>query len=216
MLSISLALTASALAVTGLLIAEAKQIRWLIGLCKPVASLSFVWLALLAGALQSVYGQWLLAGLIACLLGDLFLISARPKIFLLGLGSFLIGHLLYAMAFLQLGWNGGAVLVSALPALVLAVVVWRWLLPKIEGPMRVPVAAYIIVISGMLSLAGCGWGHPVGFWIIVGAWGFAFSDISVARDRFVNQTFSNRAWGLPLYFASQMILAWSPAVLLAT
>jgi hypothetical protein len=36
---------------------------------------------------------------------------------------------------------------------------------------------------------------------------FALSDISVARDRFVSKAFANRAWGLPMYFAAQLILA---------
>jgi hypothetical protein len=36
---------------------------------------------------------------------------------------------------------------------------------------------------------------------------FYASDLSVARDRFVVFRFSNRAWGLPLYFGAQLILA---------
>jgi hypothetical protein len=31
----------------------------------------------------------------------------------------------------------------------------------------------------------------------------------VARDRFVEQAFVNGAWGLPLYFAAQIVLALS-------
>jgi len=31
------------------------------------------------------------------------------------------------------------------------------------------------------------------------------SDLSVARDRFVSRSFSNRAWGLPLYYAAQIV-----------
>jgi hypothetical protein len=34
----------------------------------------------------------------------------------------------------------------------------------------------------------------------------------VARDQFVAPGYKNRLWGLPLYFGSQMLLAWSPAL----
>jgi hypothetical protein len=37
------------------------------------------------------------------------------------------------------------------------------------------------------------------------------SDLSVARDRFVAPGFVNRAWGLPTYFAAQLLLAASVA-----
>jgi hypothetical protein len=47
-----------------------------------------------------------------------------------------------------------------------------------------------------------------GIWTIaLGASLFAISDLSVARDRFVARAFVNRLWGLPLYFAAQLILA---------
>jgi hypothetical protein len=35
------------------------------------------------------------------------------------------------------------------------------------------------------------------------------SDLSVARDRFVKPAFVNRLWGLPLYYASTVLIAWS-------
>ena len=41
----------------------------------------------------------------------------------------------------------------------------------------------------------------------VGALAFYFSDISVARDRFVGAGFGNRLWGLPLYYFAQILFA---------
>ena len=50
-------------------------------------------------------------------------------------------------------------------------------------------------------------------WLIAaGAIGFALSDLSVARDQFVRPALINRVWGLPLYFASQMMIAASVAL----
>jgi len=58
------------------------------------------------------------------------------------------------------------------------------------------------------ALAGAG-GPPT---VAMGALAFTASDVSVARDRFVRQEFFNRAWGLPLYYCAQLLLALSPAV----
>ena len=38
---------------------------------------------------------------------------------------------------------------------------------------------------------------------------FYLSDVSVARDRFVAPGFGNRIWGLPLYYAAQLLFALS-------
>jgi hypothetical protein len=35
----------------------------------------------------------------------------------------------------------------------------------------------------------------------------------VARDRFVRHEFLNRAWGLPLYYAAQLLIATTPAMM---
>lgn len=45
-----------------------------------------------------------------------------------------------------------------------------------------------------------------------GALAFTASDVSVARDRFVQHGFVNRAWGLPFYYAAQLLIAATPAM----
>ena len=45
--------------------------------------------------------------------------------------------------------------------------------------------------------------------IALGATAFFLSDIAVARNRFVAPGFTNRAWGLPLYYVGQVLLALS-------
>ena len=79
--------------------------------------------------------------------------------------------------------------------------------------MRLPVQAYFVVIGCMAALACAvsGAGGPAV--VAVGAIAFAASDIAVARDRFVRPGFANRAWGLPLYYLAQVLLALSPALI---
>ena len=71
------------------------------------------------------------------------------------------------------------------------------------------VDAYIVVISGMVVLAaGTALFRP-GYEIVVAAVSFYLSDLSVARDRFLNAGFGNRLWGLPLYYAAQHVFVAS-------
>lgn len=187
---------------------------WRVGryLCKPLAAAAFVWLALRLGAADSAYGCWLLAGLLLCALGDLLLMPDREAAFLAGLAAFLCGHLLYAVAFLQLPLHTAGLAASALPAAALLGLVLRWLWPHLPGDMKLPVAAYVVVITAMLLAAGATAGAPGAALRLVGAWGFALSDIAVARRQFVNPSRVNSLWGTPLYFAAQMLLAASVAV----
>jgi uncharacterized membrane protein YhhN len=43
--------------------------------------------------------------------------------------------------------------------------------------------------------------------LLAGAIGFLASDVAVARERFVARSPWNQRWGLPLYYASQLLLA---------
>jgi uncharacterized membrane protein YhhN len=199
--------------ICGLLWAEVSdhyKWRWLF---KPLASACFILLAWQVGALESSYGRWLFAGLLLCLCGDVLLIPQNDKAFLAGLGSFLCGHLLYAVGFLHLDLNHWALLIAIVPTSLLLVLSLRWLWPHVDSGMRIPVTAYIFVICAMLLTASATWGSPVALFVIAGAWGFAVSDLAVARNQFIAPGYWNRVWGLPLYFGSQMLLAYTPAML---
>lgn len=197
----------SALAVGGLVISDFSGLRPGRYLCKPLAAVAFIWLALSAGLPTSSYGGWLLAGLLCCLLGDLLLMGESERSFTLGLAAFLCGHLCYAVAFLHWPLSPVGLAVSALPALVLLFLALRWMAPHLPPDMKMPVTLYTVVITGMLLCAGLTAGQPLAGLVIVGAWGFAFSDLAVARRQFVHPSRWNGVWGTPLYFGSQMLLA---------
>ena len=205
-------LVLSAASVTGLVLSDFAHYRAGRYLCKPLAAAAFIWLALALGATHSGYGMWLLAGLVSCALGDLLLMPDQRRSFVAGLAAFLCGHLLYALAFLQVGTNLDAALLGSPAALILLVCTLRWLLPHLDAGMKLPVLAYIAVITAMLVTAFTTLGHGAGTLIIAGAWGFALSDIAVARQQFVRPGRINGIWGTPLYFGSQMLLASSVAL----
>ncbi|KAA1194463.1 lysoplasmalogenase [Pseudohalioglobus sediminis] len=197
--------------VTGLMASDYHDILPGRFVCKPLASLAFIWLALLLGAMDSSYGQLLLVGLLLAAAGDIFLMFESNAAFMSGLVAFLCGHVLYALAFLQLPQHASALAISLVPALTLLIGTHFWLRKHLLGPMRFAVPAYIFVIGTMLVLAGGSWGQPGTWLIITGAWGFAISDLFVARRQFVSTDPWNKLLGTPLYFGSQMLLAASVA-----
>lgn len=186
-----------------------RRMSLLVG--KPSASVGFLLLALGAGAFDSSYGRWILAGLVLSLVGDVFLMFSDRTWFLLGLVSFLLAHLAYVGAFVVVGISVTWSVVGAVGALFAAWLVLRWLSPHVNDDMREPVLAYVVVISVMASLAlgTLGAGHSA--LIVAGAVLFYLSDLFVARDRFVVGTFANRLVGLPLYYGGQALLALSVA-----
>lgn len=194
---------------------EHRGQRGIVWIGKPLASLGFLALALGVGALGTPVGQALFAALVLSFIGDILLIPADKRIFLGGLGSFLLGHVGFAVAFVMRGVSWSAVGAAAVAILPVAVLVGRWLLPHVERAMKVPVLAYMSVISAMVALsfgtafrdgaAALAWTWPAA------AVMFFVSDLSVARDRFVAPGFDNRVWGLPLYYGAQVWFAFLAA-----
>lgn len=202
-----------AAAVAGLLWAERRGSRAGLWLTKPVASLAFLWAALAVGALETTYGQLVLLGLVLCLLGDLLLIPLdRPTVFRAGVFAFLAGHLAYSAAFLTRPLDPVGLAVGGVLLAVVLLGVLRWLGRSLPADMVGPVRTYMLVI-GVMSTLACGVSAAGGPWAVaIGALAFTASDISVARDRFVRHEFLNRAWGLPLYYAAQLLIATTPAL----
>jgi uncharacterized membrane protein YhhN len=91
-------------------------------------------------------------------------------------------------------------LLAGLAAFILGTLAWLW--PR-AGVMRWPVVAYGLAIGNMLWLAQ----GVDRVEVRLGALLFVASDLAVARDRFVRPGLANRAVGLPLYDAAQVLLA---------
>lgn len=200
---------------------------------KPLASAGFLVAAALAHP-HGAYAWCVAAGLALGAIGDVALLFARG--FLLGLGAFLLGHLAYAVAVAQVVSPAHWAQPIALAPLAAAGLALAWLWPHlakqpaipsgIHSPrgdfdprsaadrnsidparLRGPVIAYIAVITAMV-IAALALGERR---FLVGALLFFASDLSVARDKFVAPGLVNRAWGLPAYYAGQLLIAWSLA-----
>lgn len=202
------ALLAAGLA--GLIVAEANRSTLGKWLTKPVASTGFLLLAWAAGAAESAYGCWILAGLVLSWFGDVFLIPKAQRWFRAGLVSFLLGHVAYVAAFVSLGLEPVGTAAATAGAAAIGAVVYRALSPHL-GAMARPVVAYVAVISAMIVGAIGTVGAPAGALRLAGAGLFYVSDLAVARERFVASGLINRAVGLPLYYGGQALLALSVA-----
>ena len=177
---------------------------------KLLASLAFVGFAWYLEAADSYYGRVLLIGLVLSLVGDVLLaLTGNKKWFVLGIGAFLLAHVAYAVAFGMLGAVTGRLpLVTPLVVLLL-IGIGLWLRSYLSGVFVIAVPAYLLAIGAMLVMAWLVPVSPVQFWVTTGATLFAFSDVFVARNRFVKPAFENRLIGLPMYYVAQLMLAWS-------
>lgn len=204
----------SALACVVLVSAEWRGDARLRLVAKPMASAAFIAAALAGGAASGPpFAVWIVVGLVLGAIGDVALLGAGSRAFLIGLGAFLLGHVAYvvamATALAPTAWPRAAGPLALIPALA-AVAALGWLWPHL-GKMRVPVVGYVAVIAAMVvgamavahaSALPAGRNH-----LLAGALLFFVSDLAVARDKFVQASRTNKLWGLPTYYAGQLLIA---------
>jgi uncharacterized membrane protein YhhN len=180
---------------------------------KTALSLLFVLVAVSRPQSQPAYAVPMLAGLTLCLIGDVFLALPGQRVFLLGLISFLCGHMAYLIAFFHLAAFSYWAVLGLWFGSMISAPTYLWLKPYL-GTMRPAVLIYIVVITLML----CGAWAMIATdtlslsgkrLIFLGAILFYVSDVFVARDRFVAKRFLNRLIGLPMYYAGQFFFAFS-------
>lgn len=183
--------------VTGLLLiaALAAAINWaavwhggLMGLAleratKPGVMLTLivavlVWPSEPGSAAAVMVRPWLVAGLVASLAGDVLLLP--PGRFVPGLVAFLLGHLAYLAAFVQLPGTLPWLVAGLVAAAVVIATVGRVL---VRSARRIglggPVALYLSAICAM-AVAATRTGEPAA---ILGAWLFVTSDAMLGWGR---------------------------------
>ncbi len=201
------------LLLAALLLSEEKgQSRYKI-VFKFLLSSLFIILALLQTAKHPAYAGAVTIGLMLCLVGDVCLAVPGQVAFRVGLVAFLLGHVGYIVAFMMIARPGMAMWVTAVLAVPVSTFVYARLLPFLNG-MRHAVMGYVVVITVMVITAGAlfgvsGLSFTGRLLVLNGALAFYISDLFVARQRFVHQTFYNRLIGLPLYYLGQFQIAYA-------
>jgi uncharacterized membrane protein YhhN len=180
---------------------------------KTILSGLFIFTALVQVHPIPGYYYVLLLGLIFCLGGDVFLALPQDRAFLMGLVSFLLGHVFYVICFFYVADISQWTWIGSLVGLLVSGLVFLWLRPHL-GSMLIPVIAYVVVITAMVIGAWTVLGDTqLNFagrlLVFTGAVSFYLSDLFVARDRFLKSEFSNRLIGLPMYYCGQFLLAFS-------
>lgn len=198
---------------SGVLYYEKKKNRIPLLTIKSFLSLLFVMTALLQPHSVPAYYHYLLVGLIFCLVGDVCLALPQRKAFIGGLVAFLVGHFFYIFSFSSLTSISDWISTGVFIIFGVSAFVFFWLRPHL-GSMLSPVLLYILVITVMASGAWTVFGESSfqisgRALILVGSFCFYFSDLFVARHKFIKDEYRNRLLGLPLYYAGQFMLAFS-------
>jgi uncharacterized membrane protein YhhN len=182
---------------------------------KPLASACFIGVGWELGLAETAPA--VMVALVLSAIGDVALLSSERKWFLSGLVSFLLAHVAYVVAFVQLGVASWGLMAAAPVMIVFGAVVWRWLGPH-TGKLKRPVIAYVVVICAMacVSAGVAGLGGQARMLVCLGALVFVASDLCVARQRFVDPGPWNRILGLPLYYGAQLMITWAVAGVVAS
>jgi uncharacterized membrane protein YhhN len=180
---------------------------------KILASTAFVLLAESA-LFRDAFSTFMFFGLVFGALGDVFLLGRGTRAFMLGLVAFLIGHVAYVVGVAHVvppaQWLAEAG-VLVVPPIIIAGLALKMLWPRLGG-LAVPVVVYVLAIVAMMIGALAARDvlpHPRGTLLAIGAALFFASDLAVARDRFIQRDFTNKLYGLPAYYAGQLLIAWA-------
>lgn len=198
------------------------QQELLIYLTKPalVTTLA-VYFLMMTHAARGVSERYITYGLLTSVVGDTLLMfvesgAGNDLLFTLGLGSFLVTHLLYAAAFLhyqplRTGFLRGH-LWYILPFVLYLCVNTLFLSPDLPATLRLPVWVYSIVITAM-ALAAYNLKNTFpsqGFsYLLGGVLLFVLSDTLIGWHKFKTATLhipQARLWIMATYLASQYLL----------
>jgi len=144
-------------------------------------------------------------GFLFCMSGDIFLDINRELFFVQGLGSFLIGHVLFALVFIRKFHYSSLNAIKALFVLIYLIVISFILIPHL-GSLMIPVVAYMVVIGVMgLSAAFLKTTSPH---IFIGASLFVFSDSIIAISKFLWPCEASLYFIIFFYFSSLFFIQY--------
>lgn len=195
--------------VVALLGVELKR-RVLLVLAKPMATLALV--AVVWDGPSSLTEALVGVGLLLSTVGDAALLVKGSRAFMVGLGTFLVAHLLYAAAFLLTGqgttWSPlvGVVIFGAASGWLVRRM-WPTLMPALRGPLVLYTAACTAMSAAALSTLTGGWPPEAAAAAAIGGTLFFISDANLAWNDFVEAYPHGQTVTLSLYWTGQLGIA---------
>jgi uncharacterized membrane protein YhhN len=159
----------------------------------------------------------LMIALLACWIGDIALMFAGygETWFMLGLASFLIGHIFYILIYRQFRWESIATglmpvqkIRFSLPVVLAGTGLIVILYPSLGG-LKIPVVIYATAIMVMVMNAIFRFGRttPRSFWLVLaGALLFMASDAILALNKFLGGIKMGGVWIMLTYITAQFLI----------
>jgi len=146
------------------------------------------------------------AALVASAMGDVLLDVGPERLFVPGLGAFLMAHLVYTVLFVRnrsrLPSIGASRRLMVAAVLGYAVLFTLWIAPNL-GPLKIPVALYVCAITAMIVTA---LGSRFDWRVCVGALLFLASDSMLAAAKF-KAPFAGRGYLVwATYYTAQYLI----------
>lgn len=168
-------------------------------LSKPIPVLYLLWFVYTHAKSQRA----LQGALIFSVLGDIILELPTLLPFALGLASFLIAHIFFIRCFVKqstqkLYW-------PLIPIIAYCATLYQYMLPNL-GPLEIPVALYVLIISLMLWSASCYTYTQKHYLPLFGAIIFAISDSLIAINKFIVPFESARYAIILTYWLAQFLI----------
>lgn len=152
----------------------------------------------------------LCVALIFCWGGDLALMQEGSNYFLMGLGSFLIGHLVYIYVYLKSSFQRPEFrLMPLLPILTFTIFLLAFVIPSVPADMKIPVWIYALVITAMACMSRLreGLTSIQSFqWVMMGSLLFVVSDSAIAIDKFHRPLPYDDVIIMSTYIAGQLLI----------
>ncbi len=182
-----------------------RQIAWLHIPTKPLTT---ALLALIVGWPRTRLAVWVDVGIALSVVGDIALLDAGKRAFLVGLAVFLLAHLAYGAAFASVAvWSPHVAIVAVAATAATALVLRAIRHGTVE--VRGPTIAYGVVITAMVIAASATIGGPLASAPLAagGAVLFYASDASLALNRFRRPIPHAAFLTLGLYWVGQIGIA---------
>lgn len=207
-----IALAVFILSVIGILVHEFFANSLLFMISKPLIVISLIAYYYFSCPREDRSPMFILA-LVACLAGDVFLMS--PDYFIPGLVAFLIGHVLYIFSYRQHQNDADVDSLRGLQRarlsfpIILAGTGLVVILYPVLGNLRIPVMVYAAVITTMVLVALFRYGRSSSqsFWLVfLGAVCFMISDSVLAINKFLAPVDNAGLYIMSTYMAAQFLI----------